>query len=106
MGDLISRSALLDSLKKSKDGLQKIYEGLQSESELDICSGQIVTFIEAILRVKEAPAVDAVEVVRCKDCQNRTQSGGMVLHCSLNGIEVDDDDFCSYGERVKKDAVD
>lgn len=47
----------------------------------------------------EAEAVDAVEVVRCKDCKERTQSGGMVLHCSLNGIQVDDDDFCSYGTK-------
>lgn len=49
--------------------------------------------------INKAPTVDAVEVVRCKDCKNRTQSRGMVLHCSLNGMQTDDDDFCSYGSK-------
>ena len=57
-----------------------------------------------IKHIDEAPTVDAVEVVRCKDCKLRHEGfyNGlkiMVVHCSLNGIPVDDDDFCSYGER-------
>ena len=58
--------------------------------------------VSAIVDVQ--PAVDAVEVVRCKDCKLRHESfynglKTMVLHCELNGIPVDDNDFCSYGER-------
>ena len=44
--------------------------------------------------------VDAVEVVRCKDCKMRCpESVCLVKHCTLTGVLVDDDDFCSYGER-------
>ena len=58
------------------------------------------------------PTVDAVEVVRCKDCKhyelhyyvgcNKMENG-----CSNNkGIwtQTQPEDFCSYGERKDKDA--
>lgn len=53
--------------------------------------------------VKAAPAVDAVEVVRCKDCIKSCESCAG-LRCSwLAGPDGDmlvaDDDFCSYGEK-------
>lgn len=48
----------------------------------------------------------AVEVVRCKDCKWRREwlSGGMFYCCNPNygmasGVELSDDDFCSYGEK-------
>ena len=47
----------------------------------------------------EAPTVDAVEVVRCKDCKHcRRDAYG--LWC-FNDYEhsLQPDDFCSYGER-------
>lgn len=54
--------------------------------------------------VLDAPTVDAVEVVRCKDCKH---SGNMplglcYLHYENDGDPVacvEPDDFCSYGER-------
>ena len=51
---------------------------------------------------EEIPTVDAVEVVRCKDCKHFGGHG--VCHCHAadeNGtpIFVREDDFCSYGER-------
>jgi hypothetical protein len=43
---------------------------------------------------------DVVPVVRCKDCKYRCpESISASKHCTLTGIPVDDDDFCSYGER-------
>ncbi len=53
--------------------------------------------------VKAAPAADAVEVVRCKDCIKSWESC-VGLRCSwFEGPDGDmivaDDDFCSYGER-------
>lgn len=60
--------------------------------------------IDAILEVRAlAPTVDAVEVVRCKDCRFSkcfVESG--TRRCrSMNGLyrTVEDSDFCSYGER-------
>lgn len=67
---------------------------------------------ECLREIEAAPAIDAVPVVRCKDCKNW---GYGVAFC---GFEMRDDvpkcwntyeptsadDFCSYGER--KDGAD
>lgn len=50
--------------------------------------------------VQKAPTIDAEPVVRCKDCKERCpESATSVEHCTLSGIQTEDDDFCSYGER-------
>lgn len=64
--------------------------------------------------VQDAPTIDAVPVVRCKDCKHRTvTSDGMVCECALPTKRMQDyyiygstilarveaDDFCSRGER-------
>ena len=57
---------------------------------------------EKILRiVKKAPTIDAVEVVRCKNCHNYNASGCCVGFgwCENLGIGTDDDFFCAVGER-------
>ena len=48
----------------------------------------------------EIPTVDAVPVVRCKDCKHRSKSGNCG-HPRHNGIlpSAYPYDFCSYGER-------
>ena len=58
----------------------------------------------ATLILREAPTVDAVEVVRCKDCVNGTfclnSQGAEYVDCMLDDYSVrKPDDFCSYGER-------
>ena len=47
-----------------------------------------------------APTVDAVSVVRCKDCKHRTESGNCG-HPRHHGIlpSAYPYDFCSYGDR-------
>jgi hypothetical protein len=55
--------------------------------------------------MEDAPTVDAVEVLRCKDCKNRLEGTKMCAHPGAMGwdaIEVEYDDFCSYGERKEK----
>lgn len=53
-------------------------------------------------------AVDAVPVVRCKDCKylvNATVNSNGFLICHVNDMEIAPDDFCSYGEcREGKDG--
>ena len=48
--------------------------------------------------IAEAPTIDAVEVVRCKDCKWRGKLG-----CAITIVDESDkpkdDDFCSWGER-------
>lgn len=62
MPRLIDADALLDTLRESLDGLHGIYEGLQFLDEKKICGAQISCFHEIILRVKEAPTIDAEPV--------------------------------------------
>lgn len=57
--------------------------------------------------IENAPTVDAVVVTRCKDCKyaytnSFSASSGEAL-CTLSGQPMQQDDFCSYGER-REDA--
>ena len=59
-------------------------------------------YFDVVFDVEEMPTVDAVEVVRCQECKYRFGNNGH----SKNGcpiidanIWMDDDDFCSHGER-------
>lgn len=49
--------------------------------------------------LREAPTIDAVPVVRCKDCKHYTEPN--IDYCELYGAMIlcDKDDFCSHGER-------
>ena len=53
--------------------------------------------------IDEQPTVDAVEVVRCKDCGhkhiNHFAKECRIVYCVLHGMSKHPDDFCSYGER-------
>ena len=54
----------------------------------------------ATLVLREAPTVDAVEVVRCRECKyHEDTSVTEYEHCCLIGKTVRYNDFCSYGER-------
>lgn len=59
----------------------------------------------ATLILREAPTVDAVEVVRCKDCIYwDSETGWCNNHSAFDDNDMDwntynDDDFCSCGER-------
>ena len=81
--DLISRSALLEFAKNRYN---------QTVIPADI---------------KDFPAVDAVEVVRCKDCvywpKAKVNRKGFLI-CPASGMEITAKDFCSYGERRTDDA--
>lgn len=61
----------------------------------------------ATLILREAPTVDAVEVVRCRECKHHYWEqepchGKSVHYCNLphmSGVEVFKEFFCYYGER-------
>lgn len=61
---LIDADALKKSLQDSYNDLKRIYDGLHYDEEKRICAGQLTTFMEAILRVKEMPTIEA-EPVKC-----------------------------------------
>ena len=51
---------------------------------------------DCLAEIEAAPTVDAVEVVRCRDCKYHNKPT-CPMRLSFNWTE--DDDFCSYGER-------
>ena len=56
----------------------------------------------ASMSLADVPSVDAVEVVRCKDCKHYENHKLKVYeNCVRNEryIPMKPDDFCSYGER-------
>ena len=53
--------------------------------------------------IEDAPTVDAVEVVRCKDCRFRYQDGANF--CLLGSMCMSDEWFCADGER-REDETD
>ena len=52
--------------------------------------------------MEDAPTVDAVEVVRCKDCKHYALFALACRNENFNGI-IHMDGFCSYGERRTDD---
>lgn len=63
------------------------------------------TYSEIIALADAVPAADVAEVVRCKDCkyqnkgQNECESWNMCEYRSWLYFPVNDDDYCSKGER-------
>ena len=59
-------------------------------------------FLDVAATIERMPTIDAVPVVRCKDCASFRYSGmggdNGITYCSM-GIEMQPTDFCSYGER-------
>lgn len=63
--------------------------------------------------VEKIPSVDAVPVVRCKDCrkcvkQRTKRNGNLMYFCTIIGGKIDAEyqvnpnHYCSHGEPVKK----
>lgn len=55
----------------------------------------------AVQIVEDMPEVDAVEVVRCKDCKWYAHEGDYAFCDNYSSLmdHVGDETFCSYGER-------
>ena len=83
--DLISRKALLERLEKwnTPDCIDKaFYEFTKS-------------------RINEQPTVDAVEVVRCRNCRYKIKNVfGLGVICDKVGAYMEDDAFCSFGAKM------
>ena len=48
--------------------------------------------------------IDAVEVIRCKDCVYYNVPNGMTDWCDVWGNIAREDDFCSYAERIEDET--
>ena len=93
------------------DTVSKLFDAEFKETIKLICEGETHLdnlaegFCEAYRVIQNMPTVDAVPVVRCKDCvywrEAVTNDKGFLI-CPASGMEITESDFCSYGEREEK----
>lgn len=81
----------------------RLIDAEELELQFDVSDEDIIA--KEIIR--NALTVDAVPVVRCKDCvyskYAKINKKGYRI-CPASHMEITDDDFCSYGERKKGGA--
>ena len=103
MSDLISREALMRRIQSEGK-----HQASQNANRYDPI---VLAYGDCYAMAKTAPAVDAIEVVRCKDCESYhklDECGGQcrcvdrdIFSDSENDFEaVYADDYCSHGTRA------
>lgn len=96
-------------MKKRLIDAEKVIEDLTAmKAQLGVDAILIDGMIDGL---KRQPKVDAVEVVRCKDCKHAWIHPCGYINCRRSGLVDHDmnfspDDFCSYGERRIGNAAD
>ena len=98
---LIDADVLVENIEEWLDrvGTALIGNGLSYTGELMGC-------------IEDAPTVDAIPVVRCRECKHSTLPSELTqrygkpgtltchnMHAPINRRNVGSNDFCSYGER-------
>lgn len=76
-----------------------VIEADKVQKEIDYWHDKAQSYEQTILKLALNKA-DVVEVVRCKDCVYSAISQEGNRGCQHLELEVEDDDFCSYGERA------
>ena len=89
---LIDADALLEQMKK-------LYQKRSEESNMTGDRAVCVTWNDAVFCINDSPTIDAVPVVRCRECaayRSMEKSGGL---CKNTGFWVPENGFCHDGER-------
>ena len=73
---------------------EKLKRGIKNHCIMPIWCHELVK-----AEIDATPTVDAVEVVRCKDCEYHVSDDDVGYECGYFGVYTRPDDFCSYGER-------
>ena len=97
MARLIDANELIEHMFLGTEYDSTVDDGMDKTEAM--CKAFKCGWNDALASVMDyAPTVDAVEVVRCKDCTS-FYSGW----CCDFGIHMDDNEFCSGGERREDD---
>ena len=121
MSDLISRA---DAMAEFREWVKRANENGETPTWNDAVSligslpsadallKQEIDFHKEVSRIEAEKVVDLehkladmVSVVRCKDCiyRNKTKVNDKGFEvCDATGMDITDNDFCSYGERAEQ----
>ena len=90
MARLIDADALMDVIRQHE------YRLATKQGSIDY--GMFTLGIQQA--VDEQPTIDAVPVVRCRECKHcRKMIGNSYHYCVTHNTKMYAEDFCSYGER-------
>lgn len=99
MGKLIDAEALMERMREQA--------GCRDCNSYDGVLCRACAWEDAMNLADEAPAIDAVPVVRCEDCKyaDKGERGGSIFHyfCDHTEDYVTDGWFCPNGERRDSD---
>lgn len=87
----MNEERLIDANALSNN-IRSISNGIKRPAAVELAS---------LVLIAEAPTIDAVKVVRCKDCKflyNEPDDYCCMLHKGL--VKISEDSFCSYGKKV------
>lgn len=84
----------LEALKK------KMCELCNQDYSDEPCEPSDCVFCNAI---KDSPTIDAVPVVRCRECIYCGWQGDNLVHCENFERDMMPDDYCSVGEKKETD---
>lgn len=78
--------------------LNAIAENCQTEYQGDSWYGkEPMYFVDDVIGcIKDAPAADAVSVVRCGQCKFFQSSGCFI---GIQGAQISSDNYCAWGQR-------
>ena len=98
---LIDANEVVENIVAERD---KISYELVSEKPFKHGNSMRGGIRKALRYIEQAPTVDAVLVVRCRECKHYDTAdfdGNILCGCTLHSAMVDitPDSFCSYGER-------
>ena len=92
-----------DTLKREAQKLSTEVWKTNRVAKVTTILNQFIDWVEVM------PTIDAVKVVRCKDCRWYERPKAKIFeNCCRNNylIPVEPNDYCSYGERRKGSEVD
>ena len=91
---LIYADPVYEELRKAYEGLKRISETLTYHEDIQVCNVQLATYKEAMQYIKDAPTVDAVEVVHGKWLYDSGSERHFCSACNENALSV------TYDEQV------
>lgn len=102
---LIDADAFAEEMKNRQESARR-WAMEATDNETAIRADAVLRFLSEVkLTLDEMPTIDAVPVVRCKDCRHHHDSfGEEYCHRSYTPMPVSAEWFCPRGERKDDEA--